>query len=342
MRLLIVTQKVDESDAILGFFHGWIAEFAKHCERVTVICLEEGAHHLSENVKVFSLGKEKKHSRLQYLAHFYRYIWQERNNYDVVFVHMNPEYIVLGGLLWKLLHKKITLWYTHKKIDVKLRIAVWLADVIFTASEKSFRLKSKKTKIMGHGIDTESFSPAIVPVGGDKIVLSVGRISPTKRQLDIVRAFESARKKVPAAVLYIVGIPVLKRNEEYLREIKEYLKTHRLEECVKFFGAIPNKKMPPMYQKAAVAVNMSETGSIDKDVLEALSCGIPALTTNNAFRGVIPDELIVNGDMMSGKIAGFLREEPHSEKRTEYRNIVVCHHSIGRLAGNLVFEMQNA
>lgn len=34
MRLLIITQKVDENDAILGFFHGWIAEFAKHCEQL--------------------------------------------------------------------------------------------------------------------------------------------------------------------------------------------------------------------------------------------------------------------------------------------------------------------
>ena len=59
MRLLIVTQKVDREDDLLGFFHQWIIEFAKHCESVTVICLEEGSHRLPSNVRVFSLGKER-------------------------------------------------------------------------------------------------------------------------------------------------------------------------------------------------------------------------------------------------------------------------------------------
>mgnify|MGYP001599069886 CR=1 FL=1 len=235
MRLLIVTQKVDENDAILGFFHGWIVEFAKNCEFVTVICLQEGVHHLPENVKVLSLGKEKRRSRLRYLARFYKYIWQERKKYDAVFVHMNPVYIVLGGIIWKVLGKKIALWYTHKKTNTKLRIAAWFADIIFTASKESFRLKNKKVKILGHGIDTESFSSAEAALGEEKIVLSVGRISPTKRQLDIVRAFAHVQERVPVAVLYIVGTPVLQKDEEYLREIKEYLRTHGMEERVKIF-----------------------------------------------------------------------------------------------------------
>ena len=105
MKLLIVTQKVDENDSILGFFHGWIAEFAKHCESVIVICLEKGEHHLPQNVNVLSLGKErfevksqksKVLKKLTYAINFFKYIWQERKNYDVVFVHMNQEYVLLA------------------------------------------------------------------------------------------------------------------------------------------------------------------------------------------------------------------------------------------------------
>jgi len=58
MKLLIITQKVDMNDDVLGFMHGWINEFAKHCEKITVICLQKGEHELSDNVKVLSLGKE--------------------------------------------------------------------------------------------------------------------------------------------------------------------------------------------------------------------------------------------------------------------------------------------
>ena len=58
MRLLIVTQVVDQNDSVLGFFHRWIEEFAKNCEKVHVICLKESVHNLPENVAVHSLGKE--------------------------------------------------------------------------------------------------------------------------------------------------------------------------------------------------------------------------------------------------------------------------------------------
>src|SRR3989344_6741688 len=57
MRLLIVTQKVDKNDPVLGFFHRWIEKFAKNFERVTVICLGKGEYNLPANVKVLSLGK---------------------------------------------------------------------------------------------------------------------------------------------------------------------------------------------------------------------------------------------------------------------------------------------
>ena len=58
MKLLIITQKVDINDDLLGFFHGWIAEFVRQCEQVTVICLQKGEYDLPRNVRVLSLGKE--------------------------------------------------------------------------------------------------------------------------------------------------------------------------------------------------------------------------------------------------------------------------------------------
>ena len=63
MKLLITTQVVDQNDLFLGFFHGWLEEFAKHFEHITVICLKEGTHSLPENVEVISLGKERGTSR---------------------------------------------------------------------------------------------------------------------------------------------------------------------------------------------------------------------------------------------------------------------------------------
>ncbi|MBI4086504.1 hypothetical protein HY416_00780 [Candidatus Kaiserbacteria bacterium] len=64
MKLLICTQTVDRGDPTLGFFHEWIAEFARHCERVIVVCLFEGEHSLPENVTVLSLGKERRREKI--------------------------------------------------------------------------------------------------------------------------------------------------------------------------------------------------------------------------------------------------------------------------------------
>jgi len=111
MKLLIITQKVDINDDILGFFHGWIEKLAEKFEQIIVICLQKGKYNLPDNVKVLSLGKEQYlyHShiirRLVFLYNFYKDIFRERKNYDTILVHMNPIYVLLGGLFWKLWRK---------------------------------------------------------------------------------------------------------------------------------------------------------------------------------------------------------------------------------------------
>ena len=74
MKLLLVTQKVDEDDEVLGFMHRWIEEFAKHCEKVIVVCLREGSHSLPDNVEVHSLGKEREIPRFLRWIQALRYI----------------------------------------------------------------------------------------------------------------------------------------------------------------------------------------------------------------------------------------------------------------------------
>ena len=220
MKLLVLTQKIDINDDVLGFFHGWVAEFAKHCDQVTVICLYKGEYDLPANVKVLSLGKEKFSNcyiaKLLYCLKFYKHIWQERNNYDSVFVHMNQIYVVLGGLFWRVWRKKISLWYTHKKVSLSLRIAEKFVDNIFTASKESFRLESKKVKVMGHGIDTEIFKP-LENKTENKVfkILTVGRISPIKDIKTLIRAVSELR--ITNYELQIVGSAGTIEQEKYFQ-----------------------------------------------------------------------------------------------------------------------------
>lgn len=281
MRLLIVTQAVDTSDPILGFFHRWIEEFAKRAERVHVICLREGAHSLPGNVTVHSLGKESAqrerhwigtmiyHSvfrHLVFIVRFYRYAWSLRSEYDAVFVHMNPEYVVLGGLLWRALGKRIGLWYAHKSVDAKLRFASFFARIIFTASPESFRLVSAKVRVTGHGIDTAFWTPDPA-VAREAYWLSAGRLSASKRHDRAIRMAAEARMP-----LRIAGDgPERGRLERLAREIGAQ---------VTFLGPLSPEALRDEYRRATLFIHTSETGSLDKVVLEARLSGCPVQTSN--------------------------------------------------------------
>lgn len=261
MKLLICSQTVDRNDPVLGFFHRWIEEFAKHCEQVTVICLHKGEYNLPTNVRVFALGGGNKVSRTYKLL---KGAAQFRKNYDTVFVHMNPEYLVVAGWFWKLLHKKTALWYTHKSVDLKLRIAARFADTIFTASKKSFRLSNKKVRVMGHGIDTDFFTPDQT-ISRTATVLSVGRLTKSKRHDLVIQAAVGAGRK-----LRIAGEgPERKQLESLARELHAQ---------VAFLGALSQSQLRDEYRRASYLVHTSETGSLDKVVLEALACGTPVVT----------------------------------------------------------------
>jgi glycosyltransferase involved in cell wall biosynthesis len=292
MKLLILTQKVDINDDILGFMHGWIKEFSKHCESVIVVCLQKGEHELPKNVKVLSLGKERRVSRIKYFFNFYKYIWQERNNYDTVFVHMNKEYVVLGGLLWRILGKKICLWYAHGYAPFSLKISERLAHVIFTSTKSGFRLPSKKVNVVGQGIDVDKFritNYELRITNNLFSIITVGRISPVKGYDILIKAIEILNKEGNNLKVNIVGGAGLKEQEEYLSDLKKMVKEKKLEGVINFVGSVSNKNIINYLQSANLFVNMSSTGSLDKAMVEAMACELPVLTCNEAMKEILGD-----------------------------------------------------
>ena len=332
MRLLIITQKVDKNDPILGFFHRWLEEFAKNCEQLLVICLEQGKYNLPQNVKVLSLGKERKISRSQYIYKFYRYIWQERKSYDAVFVHMNVEYIILGAILWKIFHKKMSLWYMHKAITWKLKIAEKLADVIFTGTKESFRLESKKLKILHHGIDSDLFNFKMHKFSKNFwYFLSVSRVSKIKnihRMIDLVASLKRYNSNIELA---IIGNPVTNQDEEYFSRLQEQVVRLNLKDNINFLGTVTNDQLSQFYHKADIFFNFSDTGSLDKAILEAMSCGSLVLTSNDSARAFLPDVLYFDHfDGLEQKVIGLL-DQNNADLLIKNREFVRQNHSLESL-----------
>ena len=288
MRLLVVTQKVDRSDPVLGFFHGWLVEFAKRVEFLTVICLSRGEFDLPANVRVLSLGKEAGLSKAAYIARFYRYIWHYRHEYDSVFVHMNPEYVALGGLLWRWWRKRVGLWYVHRQVNPKLRIAAKLADRIFTSTRESFLLQSGKVSLMGHGVDLSAFKQTKLPDVLPRRILCIGRITLIKNITAFVETMALLNKHAPGVYEgQIVGAPASEQDKEYEDRLRKLVAKEGLAGVIKFPGPKTSAQIPGLLESAWATINLSPTGGMDKVVLESLVCGRPVFLFNRAFETVL-------------------------------------------------------
>lgn len=160
MKVLVISEKLDSKSETYGFFHGRLLDFSKTCSKILVMVLEKKNHTLSKEVKILSLGKEKGVSKITYLINFYTHIFSHIFEYDYVFVHRNPIYIVLGGFIWRLFGKKVTLWYSHTYSDWILHCAVFFASNVISPSQNTFPFKTKKLTVL-NGNDLESYSKYI-------------------------------------------------------------------------------------------------------------------------------------------------------------------------------------
>jgi glycosyltransferase involved in cell wall biosynthesis len=328
MKLLIITQVIDRNDPVLGFFCEWVKEFTKQCEQVTVICLRKGEHDLPENVKVLSLGKEEGVSRIKYLYRFYKYIFSERKNYDAVFIHMNQVYAILGGLCWRMMGKKIGLWYAHGRIPFSLRIANMFINTAFASTQQGYGIKTKKLQIVGQGIDVNKF----IPVNSyDKYsIITVGRISPVKRIDLIISAFKKIKEKYSESKLYIVGSVGLSEHDVYLKDLNNCVKKLNLDNSVIFMGARKHDELPKILANKHVFINMSNTGSLDKAILEAMSCGVPVVSSNESFKNIVQDQRYhVNNEE---ELAVKIDELFSNQNRATLRDLVIKEHSLSCLS----------
>ena len=329
MKLLIVTQTLDMNDPILGFFHRWVEEFAKRFETVTVIALNVGTYRLPAHVSVRTLGKELGMERTSRVLRYLALLISLRREYTHVFAHMNPEYVIGGGPLWRLLGKKVGFWYVHGSVSWRLKFAAFFAHKVFTASKESCRIANSNVVVVGHGIDIDSFAPSgeMHPPS----IISIGRFSPSKRLETVIGACAVLKKSFPNLKASLVGNAGAPEDEGYALRISELAKNAG----VVMLPPVPHAGIPAILQGADVFLNASTTGSLDKAVLEAMSMGIVPVTSNVAFKPILesmglfventPEAFAERTRQILGdaKLKAGLAERVRKE--------IVEHHSLGRL-----------
>ncbi len=285
MRLLVFTQHVGTDNPVLGFFHDWLIEFAKGVEHLTVIGLSVGQYDLPKNVSVLSLGKELGRSRLRALWRFYFYLWKLRGQYDAVFVHMNQEYVLLGGPLWRLCGKRVCFWRNHPNGSILTSLAVFLSNKVFCTSEKAYVARFEKSRLMPVGIDTDFFKENSLVFRKPNSFLFLGRIDPVKKVEVFVEALKVLSEKGVDFTATVAGESSPK-FEEYGKTIREKTKEYGLEKKVAFLGATQKELSRQLYQEHQVYVNLTPDGSLDKTIFEAMACGAKIVTPNSFFKEI--------------------------------------------------------
>jgi glycosyltransferase involved in cell wall biosynthesis len=354
MKLLIVTRKIDIKDERVSFFTDWILEFAKHLDQLYIICQEKGnTTNLSDNITIKSLGKEKGRNKLFQLIAFYFFLFKFINKTDGVFTHMMPIYSILVGPWCKLFNKKLIQWYTHKNVNWKLKLANFWVNGFISANSESFRLKTKKpVYIFGHGINLKRFTIHDSRFTNNKFtILSVGRVSPTKNIDTLITVAEKINLNHPELrdkiLFQIIGAPALKTDEKYYLELIKTVKEKNLNNLIDFLGPLPYADILEHYANCDLFINLSETGSLDKVVLEAMASKKIVLTSNEAFKNIVPEILFLKNndpELLLKKIQEILALS--TEQKTELQNLlfqeVEQNHNLENLVKKIikVFEKQ--
>lgn len=336
MKLLIVTQKADSSDPILGFFHRWLAAFAFRTEHLTVLAQYVGVASLPSNVTVHSLGKERGRPVWRQIFTYWRLIWRERSNYDCVFVHMTPVWVILGWPVWFLLRKRVYLWYEIHRGSWRLSLALLLVRKVFSATAKGLPRPHRKQVVTGHGVDKEIFfvNPAFREQG---LVVSVGRITRSKRYDVTLRAFA----ELPATCrLIIAGGVITQADEGEWERLQGQIMDLHLVGRIAVHWVEP-ADMPGLLQRADLMLHAC-VGGLDKAVLEAMASGCPVVSSSAAAQEVLPESCRATEENIASiaqKILALSQSE-RASLSAELRKRVVEQHSLARLIERLVKEME--
>ena len=287
MRILLFNLATDADDPILGFATRWIWALAKRVEFIHVITMRAGRVEVPGNVEVYSVGKEKGYSEPRRAMEFYRHLFRIllEHPIDVCFSHMIPIFTVLAAPVLKARRIPIVTWYAHPSLTWLLKLAHHVSDCMVASMPAAYPYKHDKLAVLGQGIDTDLFSAnGTVSAEDPPIILCVGRLSPVKDHPTLLKAAWMLRQRwdKPFRVV-VVGGSTGPRDEPYVCSLYEQVKQLGLEGSVWFKPPIPMRDLPSWYQRCLVHVNPTATGSGDKVVWEAMSCGRPVLVANQGF-----------------------------------------------------------
>lgn len=151
----------------------------------------------------------------------------------------------------------------------------------------------------------------------EKRLISVGRLSPEKGCMDLIKIYNILHKDYPDWRLEIIGDGVERER------LAKYIKDHNLEESVTLHGFKDKEFINEMLHKSSIFLLTSFTESFGIVLIEAMSHGVPCIAFNSAEGA---RELIQSGQngylIKNRNYAAFLKKVEDLIKKKEERKRV--------------------
>ena len=179
----------------------------------------------------------------------------------------------------------------HHFLNMQTKVAARLPHII-TVSENSrsdiqaaFNTAPQNIDVVPNGIDTQLYTPRPhIPRQPGCIITTASADQPLKGTQYLVPAIAQLRKHIPGLKLIFIGKP--KPDGTTARLMRE----HGLTDCIEFIHGISNEQLVDLYARSSIAVVPSEYEGFGLPAAEAMSCGVPLVSTDGgALAEVVGD-----------------------------------------------------
>ena len=215
----------------------------------------------------------------------------------------------------------------HARLKIDYRILgpvfkrIWRRASALVACSEGLRQRALRflpdvsIDVIPNGVDLERFYHAEAGARQEMLrLLTVGRLSVTKRVDMLIDAVEILYKEGVKAHLTIVGSGALEQ------QLRHSISQKGLGEVIKMTGRVGAEEMPRLYRQGDILVSATMQEGMSNAMLEAMASGLPIVTTRcEGVEELVGDNGIVLGEAGGEVIAEAVKKIAHD--REGYRRM---------------------
>ena len=215
---------------------------------------------------------------------------------------------------------KILKWRWYSFLNMQMHVARQLDPIIVVSENtrkdlvRDFKVDIKKTRKVLHGIDHLTFRPIDgIKRKPNQLITTASADVPLKGLIYLIRAYDLLLNEFPKLELIVIG---KLRDGPTSKELNK----RGIKNKVKFVSDLTSNQIAELYAESTIAVSPSVYEGFGFPAGEAMSCGIPLVSTNGgSLPEVVGDAgIIVNHSDPASLYQGIKQLLDNDEKRLVY------------------------